>query len=86
MEPVSPVLLNNECNLAEVIFAKDQPQYRPLPAIVTSDGYVTTRWKFTFRERLRILFGGSLYLQQLTFNDPLQPQLPSTKEPKFQLV
>jgi hypothetical protein len=56
-----------------VIFAKDQPQYRPLPAHKAEDGIVTTCWEFSFRERLRVLFGTPLLLCQHTFNTPLQP-------------
>jgi hypothetical protein len=56
-----------------VIFAKDQSPYLPLPAHRTEDGLVTTCWEFTFRERLRVLFGIPLLLVQATFNSPLQP-------------
>ena len=86
MMPMSPVLLHNEYNLPEVVFAKNQPEYLPLPAIVTQDGYVTTRWNLTFLERLRILFTGNFYLQILTHGKPLQPLAPSVNEPKFKLV
>jgi len=59
-----------------VVFAKDQPEYIPLPAHRDSEGVVTTCWKFSFKERLRVLLGAKLYWQHLTFNQPLQPVKP----------
>jgi hypothetical protein len=69
MKPISPVA----SGFKETIFAKDQPQYMPLPAIVESDGTVHTRWAMSLRERLYVLFHGSVFLSVLTFNNPLQP-------------
>jgi hypothetical protein len=60
-----------------VIIAKDQPQYRPLPAHrVPGDpqGRIVFCWKLNFLARLRVLFTGELWHQVLTFNHPLQPQ------------
>lgn len=37
------------------------------------DGLRVSRWKLSWRERLRVLFGGSIWLSILTFNNPLQP-------------
>lgn len=71
MKPVSPVIPG--INLPEVVFAKDQPEYIPLPAFKTGDGMVITRWSLTWRERIRVLFSGSIWLSVLTFNGPLQP-------------
>lgn len=59
------------------VYAKNQPEYIPLPAHKTTDGKVTSCWNFTWGERLRILFGAKLYWSQLTFNQPLQPIRPS---------
>ena len=64
------------------VFAKDQPQYLPLPAKRDEDGMVTTCWVLSLRERLAVLFRGRLWLQQLTFNSPLQPQRPSVGDPQ----
>lgn len=80
---MTPVLDANPLKLREIVFAKDQPEYRPLPAIRTADGIVTTRWRLTWRERLLLAWRGSFYLQQMTFGDPLQPQLPSVDPPEF---
>lgn len=57
----------------QITYAKDQPEYNPLPALVSSDGAVVTGWELTWRERLSVLFGGKLFLSLLTFNQPLQP-------------
>ena len=66
-----------------IIFAKNQPEYLPLPAHVcnTDDRIVTTCWKLTWKERLQILFSGQFYFQQMTFGHPLQPQKPSIRNP-----
>ena len=68
------------CN---VVFAKDQPEYLPLPAHKSQDpeGIVTTCWKLTWRERFLILITGQFFFQQMTFNTPLQPQKPSVRSP-----
>lgn len=71
MTPISPVVPG--LDMGETIFAKDQPPYIPLPAFRDDDGTVVTRWRLTFRERVRVLFGGSIWLSVLTFNTPLQP-------------
>ena len=66
------------------VFAKDQPQYRPLPAHIDKgdpEGRLTCCWSLTWRERLRVLWTGKLWHQVLTFNQPLQPQLLLTEKP-----
>lgn len=63
------------------VFAKDQPQYLPLPAYKSEDGEVVTCWKITFGERLKLLFTGRLWWSVLTFNHPLQPQRPGVSKP-----
>lgn len=71
MKPSSPIIPGQQ--LPETIYAKDQPQYLPLPVWRDTDGAVLSRWHCTWRERLRILITGDVYLWQLTFNQPLQP-------------
>jgi len=84
MYPSKPVLPSQvKTRDLEITFAENQPEYRPLIAIRISDGTVISRWRLTWTERLRILFSGNLFLQQLTFNSPLQPQLPSVEEPEI---
>lgn len=65
------------CN---VVYAKDQPEYLPLPA--HNDGItVTTCWNLTWRDRLKMLFIGRMWLQQMNFGAALQPQRPSADRP-----
>jgi len=60
------------------IFGSGQPEYIPLPVYIDRErNEVTSCWTFTFRERLRILFGARLFWSQLTFRGPLQPVKPS---------
>jgi hypothetical protein len=56
-----------------VVFAKDQPQYLPLPALVFEDGKILTEWTLTEEERQRLIRGEALRLWVWTFNQPLQP-------------
>ncbi len=67
-----------------LVIAKDQPQYRPLPAHrIHGDpnGQITFCWALTWRERLKVLWTGKLWHQVLTFNEPLQPQLLAVNKP-----
>ena len=84
MEPQSPVILGRpELKDFEVIYDKDQPEYKPLPALRADNGIAVSRWKLSFKERLQVLLTGNLYLSQLTFNQPLQPQNPTVDVPEF---
>lgn len=58
-----------------VVFAKDQPQYIPLPAFKnqSEQGEVVFCWQLSLKERLKILFTGRLWVSMLTFNKPLTP-------------
>jgi hypothetical protein len=60
-----------------VVYAAGQPEYQPLPAWKHADGRLVTRWHFSWKERLRLLFGRDLFLEVMTFNQPLQPIYPS---------
>lgn len=66
---------------SNVVYAKDQPEYLPLPAYRTPDGDVTSCWGMTWRERLCVLLTGRIYVSNLTFNGPLQPQRVSVEPP-----
>ena len=68
---------------ANVVYAKDQPEYLPLPAHRLHDGEVITCWKLTLRERLRVLFKGRLWICIMTFNHPLQPVRPNVHKPYY---
>ncbi len=60
-----------------VVYAKDQPEYLPLPAMRTPgvDGELICCWQLSWRERVRVLFTGRIWHSILTFGKPLQPQL-----------
>lgn len=64
-----------------VVFAEDQPEYQPLPALKIEgpEGHVVTCWKLSFWERVRILFLGKIWLNLMSFNQPLTPSFMSTK-------
>ncbi len=82
MDPVTPVLPSQlHTYTRETVIAKDQPQYRDLPAIITPAGRVVTCWRLDWWERLSVLWSGRLWLQQLTHHRALQPQLPTVREP-----
>ena len=63
-----------------VVFAKDQPEYLPLPAYKEDGdkyGNVICCWQLSFIERFKILFTGKLWFSFLTFNKPLTPLRPT---------
>lgn len=75
MIPVQPKALHAGAML--MVFAKDQPQYIPLPASVDNEGTVMTEWEPT-AEELELLFKGGrvrLWLNhtQVELGRPLTP-------------
>ena len=56
-------------------YAKDQPEYQTLPAhrVKNKEGNVITCWNLSFKERIKILFFGKIWLNLMTFNNPLTP-------------
>jgi hypothetical protein len=91
MKPASPVWPGNPHNLPETVYAKDQPEYQPLPAVNIEAGvlrFVLTRWRVeSFRDWLRLVLFGSVYVQQLQIKlddrfPPLTPIKVSTEPPK----
>ncbi|MFO0806023.1 MAG: hypothetical protein U0791_23200 [Gemmataceae bacterium] len=64
-----------------LVLAKDQPEYLPLPVYRAPDGLVVSCYRLTWRERLKLLVTGRLWFLQLTFNRPLQPQQPTVDYP-----
>jgi hypothetical protein len=79
MTPIS-VSPSRPVDGGHVVYAKDQPEYQPLPAWVRQDGRVVTRWRLTWRERLAVLVGRSLYMEVMTFGRPIQPIFPTLSE------
>ncbi len=72
MLPKSPVL-TEEFVPNEIVYAKDQPQYTPLPVLRNEAGIVLSRWTLTDDEREAILAGADIMLSVHTFGGPLQP-------------
>jgi hypothetical protein len=66
-----------------LVVAKDQPQYQPLPAYryLGPEGRLCCCWKLSWRERAYVFLTGTIWHQVLTFNTPLQPQLLSVEKP-----
>jgi hypothetical protein len=62
-----------------MVYAKEQKEYHPLPVHKTITGIATSCWSLDIRERIRVLFKGNIYLSQMTFNKPLQPISISTE-------
>jgi len=58
---------------SNIEFAKDQPEYITMPAHKSDDNVVTSCWKLTLWERIKILFTGIMWSQLLTGGNP-QPQ------------
>lgn len=63
-----------------IVIAKDQPPYLPLPAFV-NDRETISLWRLTWRERVRVLLTGRLWLRQMNFGRALQPQAPCVESP-----
>ena len=63
------------------MYAEDQPEYLSLPAHRSDEGIVTTCWKLSFLERIRVILTGKVYAQAMTFDKPLQPLKMSVSNP-----
>jgi len=66
------------CN---VTFAEGQPEYLPLPAYRSANGIVTSLWKLSLWERIKVVATGRMWLQILSFNRPLLPIKMSASKP-----
>ena len=64
-----------------IIFAENQPEYQPLPAlkINSEQGEVISCWGLSIKERLIILFTGRVWVSLMSFNKPLIPSYLSVK-------
>ena len=65
------------------IYAKHQRQYRPLPVYEDKEqgGRVFHCWQLSFKERIKILFVGKLWIHVLNFGQKLQPIKPMVDNP-----
>lgn len=82
MKPAEHVL--DRYHDEEIVYAKNQHDYLPLPALPIGDptrGIVLTRWTMSLRERIKVLFSGSVFVQIMTFRQPLQPIAVSVDQP-----
>jgi hypothetical protein len=75
MTPCTPRIenFNLPIGTVPVTFAKDQPEYLPLPALRTPNGAVVTQWAPTADELRKLNAGEPVTLAVLTFGQPLQP-------------
>lgn len=59
---------------ANVVYGAEQPEYIPLPAQRNpKTGVVLSCWKLTPQELKKIQETGVIWVEMLTFNQPLQP-------------
>ena len=63
-----------------IVWAKDQKPYLPLPAF-TNERETISCWRLTWRERLKLLVTGRLWLRQVNCGARLQPQAPTVDRP-----
>lgn len=65
-----------------IIFAENQQEYEPLPAckLNNASGDVISCWKLSFKEKLRILITGKLWVRLSSFHKPLTPSYFTTKK------
>lgn len=73
---------------ANIVIAKDQPQYIPMPAhsYLDEHGMITCCWQLSFIERIKLLFSGKIWHSILTFNKPLQPQMLEVDKPRMIMI
>ena len=66
-----------------VVFAKNQDPYLPLPAYQDDiqGGRIFHCWKLSLRERIKILFTGRLWINILNFHQLPQPIKPLIDNP-----
>ena len=60
---------------SNVVYAKDQKEYMPLPALKFADGTVCTCWKLSWKDFFKVMWHRKVWVSVLTFNQPLQPLL-----------
>jgi hypothetical protein len=66
-----------------IVYAKDQPQYRPMPAHRVGDekDTVICCWELTEEEIKQVVETGKIWHSIMTFGGPLQPQHLSVENP-----
>lgn len=71
MKPIQPP--QPHAGATAIVFAKDQPEYEPLPAAVDMTGLVMTEWELSAEDLATLINGGRIRLWIWTFTHPLQP-------------
>lgn len=73
MVPVQPTA-EALANSTSLVFAKDQLQYQPLPALVDRQGTVLTEWELSSEDLATLFQGGrlrlTLYYTGVSLEDP----------------
>jgi hypothetical protein len=64
-----------------VTYAENQKEYLPLPAYRDESGRVVTCWKLSPEELEEVSETGVIWLDMLTFNQPLQPVMLHAESP-----
>jgi hypothetical protein len=64
-----------------IIFAEDQPEYEPLPALIldTPEAEVISCWRLSLKERFQVLIFGRVWLSLMSFKKPLTPSFLATR-------
>lgn len=63
------------------VIAEDQPEYQPLPAFINHQQMITC-WSLNWKERLKLLFTGKVWLRILRNpNTLVEPQLIEINKP-----
>ncbi len=59
----------------EVVYARNQSEYNPLRSLISTDGTgrAVSRWTLTAEQRVAIAQGNDIFLELMTFHQPLQP-------------
>ena len=70
---------NVEFEGCNVVYGKGQLEYNPLHAQKVGNVSITC-YRLSLKERLKVLFTGVIWLGQMNFGKPLQPQLPSVNK------
>lgn len=57
------------------VHAENQPQYQSLPTLKldTPEGHIISCWKLSFKERIKVLFFGRVWMSLLMFGNDLTP-------------
>ena len=68
-----------------ILIAKNQPEYIPLPAFASPQGDMTCCFELNEHEMKEALKDGMIFIRRLTFGNRLQPMVKSLLRPNFQL-